>query len=110
MIIHQGRLVADGDPRELEHGAVNESRLHLKIANGKGNQVLESLKKLPGVTQVETTQDESAEIKGYLVRSPRENDLRAEIFRLSGKSGWVLYEMHREVVSLEAVFRHLTSS
>jgi ABC-2 type transport system ATP-binding protein len=110
VIIHQGRVVADGDPRELKHGAVNESRLHLKIAKGKSNQVLDTLKKLPGVTQVETTQDESAEIKGYLVRSPRENDLRAEIFHLSNKSGWVLYEMHREVVSLEAVFRHLTSS
>ncbi len=110
VIIHQGRVVADGDPKELGHGGVNESRLHLKIANGKGNQVLDTLKKLPGVTQAETTQDESTEIKGYLVRSLRENDLRSDIFQLSGKSGWVLYEMHREVVSLEAVFRHLTSS
>lgn len=110
VIIHQGRVVADGNPRELQRQAVDESRLHLKIANGKGQQVLDTLKKMPNVSAAETAEDESQDIKGYLVHSAQEYDLRPDIFRLAGREGWTLYEMHREVVSLEKIFRRLTSN
>jgi len=110
IIIHQGKIVADGNPKELQRQAVDETRLHLKIANGKGQEVFDTLKKLDHVTMVEATEDESSEIKGYLVRCANDYDLRPDIFRLAKKEGWTLYEMHREVVSLENIFRRLTSN
>ncbi len=110
VIIHQGRVVADGQPRELQAKASRESRLYLKLANGKGQQVLSTLQSLPGVTAVERAEDENDLIHGYLVRSALDQDLRSEIFRLAGREGWTLYEMRREVASLEDIFRQLTSN
>ncbi|MBN1595121.1 ATP-binding cassette domain-containing protein [candidate division FCPU426 bacterium] len=107
IIIHQGKVVADGNPKDLQRQAVDESRIHLKIA-GDGN-VNEVLKKLEHVYKVEADENESKEIRGYLVHSAHDHDLRPDIFRLAQKEGWVLYEMHREVVSLESIFRRLTS-
>lgn len=109
VIIHQGHVVADGRPKELQSRAGDESRLHLKLANGKGRDIAGALKSLPGIKAVERTEDENEQIHGYLVRTPRDQDLRPDIFRLAGKEGWTLYEMHREVVSLESIFRQLTS-
>ncbi len=110
VILHEGRVVADGQPRQLQAEARDESRLHLKLANGQGREVLSALKTLPGVKAVESGEDESELIHGYLVRSAPDLDLRPEIFRLAGREGWTLYEMHREVVSLEDVFRRLTGN
>ncbi|MCK5242140.1 ATP-binding cassette domain-containing protein [bacterium] len=110
IIIHQGKVVADGNPKELQKQSVDETRVYLKIAAGKGSQVLETLKTLANVNEVEITEDESQEIKGYLVHSNHDIDLRPDIFSLAQKKGWILYEMHREVVSLESVFRRLTTA
>jgi ABC-2 type transport system ATP-binding protein len=110
IIIHQGKVVADGNPRKLQQQAVDESRLYLKLSNGKGKNVLAALKQLDQVKDAEPAEDESAEIKGYLVRSSLEHDLRPAIFHLAAKEGWVLYEMRREVISLEDIFKRLTSN
>jgi len=110
VIIHQGRVVADGQPKELQASSGDESRLHLKLSDGKGQEVLGALKRISGVSAAERTEDENEEIHGYLVRSSRDCDLRPEIFRLAGREGWTLYEMHREVVSLEDVFKRLTGN
>lgn len=109
IIIHQGKVVADGNPKALQQEARDESRLHLKIAGGKSKNVLAGLQGLKGVSQAEAAENESDEIRGYLVRSSSKQDLRREIFQLSQAEGWVLYEMYREVVSLEDVFRRLTA-
>jgi len=110
VIIHQGKVVADGNPKQLQKQSVDETRLHLKIAGGKGKNVLAALKQLRDVKSAESAEDESAEIKGYLVKSAHDHDLRPEIFQLATREGWTLYEMHREVVSLEDLFRRLTAN
>lgn len=110
VIIHQGRVVADGRLKELQARSGDESKLHLKISNGKGKEVLTSLKMLNGVSAVEKTDNESAEIYGYLVHGASDVDLRPDIFHLAMREGWTLYEMHREVVSLEDVFKKLTGN
>ncbi|MCD4813740.1 ATP-binding cassette domain-containing protein [bacterium] len=107
VIIHQGKVVADGNPKQLQKQAVDESRIHLKI---KGKQVAVSLEKLEKVKAVESTEAEAADIQGYLVKSLHDDDLRPEIFALAKQQGWVLYEMYREVVSLENVFKRLTAN
>jgi hypothetical protein len=38
----------------------------------------------------------------------KDTDLREAVFRLCVERGWVLLEMRRKVVSLEAIFRQLT--
>jgi ABC-2 type transport system ATP-binding protein len=110
VIMNQGRVVADSNPRDLQRQAVDEARLHLRIGGGESRAMTDSLKKLPQALAVERTEDESRDIHGFLVRYQPEHDLRPEIFRLAHREGWILYEMHREVVSLEDVFRRLTAN
>lgn len=110
VIIHQGRVVADSNPRDLQRQAVDETRLHLRIGDGESRAILDSLKKLPHVLTAERTEDETRELHGFLIRYQPAHDLRPEIFRLAKREGWTLYEMHREVVSLEDVFRRLTAN
>jgi len=110
VIIHQGRVVADGQPKELQARAADESRLHVKIANGHGHDVVSALKVLDGVNRVERAEDETDRIHGYLVHAKTDHDLRPEIFKLVTREGWTLYEMHREVVSLESIFKRLTGN
>jgi gliding motility-associated transport system ATP-binding protein len=110
LIIHNGRVVADGNPKELQKQSVDESRVHLKIVASNTAKVIESLQELSNVNRVDTEDDESEEIKGYVLHCGHEFDLRPDIFRLAQKEGWMLYEMHREVVSLESIFRRLTAN
>ena len=115
IIVNKGKIVADGNPKKLQSMAVNESRVYLKVVNSKGKDVLEVLKKLDGLKEVELdksekSKEENQDIKSYLIKTSLDKDLRPEIFKLANKEGWVLYEMYREVISLEHIFHHLTSN
>lgn len=106
VIIHQGQKVADGHPKELKDSAVDESVIHLKL---KGDGVQEKINQLTGVRQIETGQDESDEIKGYVIKTAPDQDLRPELFNLACREKWVIYEMMRDVHSLETIFHRLTA-
>ncbi len=107
VIIHQGKKVADGRPNELQKTAVDEAVIHLKI---KGKDVAAKLANLDGIREVKSGKDEDHEVKGYVLNTETEEDMRPEVFRLACQEGWILYEMTREVHSLETIFRRLTAN
>jgi ABC-2 type transport system ATP-binding protein len=110
VILHQGRVVADGQPKDLQARSAEGSRLWLKLADAPAGEVLAALKRLAGVSGAERGEDESDRIRGYWVQTDPESDPRPEIFKLAAREGWTLYELHREVVSLENVFKRLTGN
>ena len=107
VIIHEGRKVADGRARELQATAASESRIHVKLTAADGAE--DVFQSLPGVTGVDAEGGEDEGLAGFVIRSGPDTDLRADIFRLAVERGWTLYELRREVESLESVFRQLTS-
>jgi ABC-2 type transport system ATP-binding protein len=109
VIIHHGKVVADGSTRLLQSQAAGDAKVTVKLAQGKPREVLAALKALPGVVSAERGEDEGAEIQGYALQCDRGADLRPEVFRMAAKEGWVLYELRREAVSLEDVFKQLTA-
>jgi ABC-2 type transport system ATP-binding protein len=109
VIIHRGRVVANGSTQLLQSQAAGDTKISLKIGQSKSREVLAALKSLSGVVKAERGQDESPEIQGYTLHCDRGTDLRPEVFRLAGKEGWALYELRRDVVSLEDVFKQLTA-
>jgi len=104
LIINQGRLAADGPVEELIERASSRVRLSVEA---EGAEVLERLRRLPGVESAEKGEDGDGRTRVRLTASGAE-DLRPEIFRLAARSGWTLYELHQEAGSLEDLFRQVT--
>jgi ABC-2 type transport system ATP-binding protein len=104
LIINEGKLAADGPVEELIERASSRVRLSVEA---EGPEVLERLRKLPGVDAAEKVEDGDGRIRVRLTASGG-GDLRPEIFRLAARSGWTLYELHQEAGSLEDLFRQVT--
>jgi gliding motility-associated transport system ATP-binding protein len=106
LIIHQGKLVADGTPQDLQASFSGGQRVHFGVKNGHG--VTEILSERPDLTVVsEATDPEDGTL--FTLTSDRSDDIRPDLFRLAVDQDWILTELHREQANLEDVFRQLTS-
>lgn len=109
IIIHAGKLVADGSPRELEADR-GGARYNVQLASsglddGEVKKVFSAIDK---VQAVEIGAKTNSEIE-VVVRSKGDADLRKDIFNAVVDRKWVLLGLERKQVDLEAVFRKLTS-
>src|SRR5881409_4290557 len=102
IIINRGRIVAQGTQAELVQQVFPAARLEVQVA-GPTEAVAGALKGLPGVTAVETLDTRDGAPR-FLLESPRERDVRAELVRLVTGRGWGLLELHQTGLSLEEVF------
>ena len=107
LIIHQGKIVADGAMDALMQRAEGAVQLTVEAT---GARVEERLGALPGVQRVEPLGGAAAR-DGARVRLTVAGgaDLRPEVFALAKREDWVLYELHQEQGSLEDLFRELTA-
>jgi ABC-2 type transport system ATP-binding protein len=111
VIIHQGKLVADGTPEELEKqrgGAVYD--VVLADPDGGFDPVREAFSAIAGISVVEQERAEAASEMAVSVRGESDQDVRADIFRAAVDKGWILLGLGRKQVDLEGIFRRLTKS
>jgi len=108
LIINQGRIIADGTPDQLHREFLGAQELQVLIRGTDADAARGALAALAGVDGVETGADQDGAVALNLACG-KEADLREAVFRLCVERGWVLLEMRRKVVSLEAIFRQLTS-
>ncbi len=106
IIIDQGKIVADGSLRDLQAAFRGMERVSLEV-KAPQNGVAEKLRAIDHVKQVEE-KSAKGDILTLVVESEKGKDLREQIFDLSVSEGWKLLELHREVITLEDVFRQLT--
>ena len=104
VIIHEGRIVADGETDDLRRGAMHENRTRV-LLGADGADALGALKSLPGVLAVDAPGGNGG---GWLVRSALDRDPRKDINALARTKGWDLLELHAERPSLEEAFIELT--
>ena len=102
MIIHKGRLVADGTPKELRKRSQGNEILRIQIADGEHNDVLNALKQLEGISLLE------AENNRFVAGTDNRHSLAREIFRICVDNSWIITEMTPVETKLEDVFRELT--
>ncbi len=102
IIIHRGRIVAQGTESELVEQVFPAARVELQVAGPTGD-VLAALRALPIVSRVEPVQSRDG-ATAFLVESPRDLDLRPELVKLAASRGWMLQELHQVGMSLEEVF------
>ena len=111
VIIHKGKLVADGTPEELEQerGGARYDVVLAKPAES-GEKVQDTFKQIDGVSGVELSKAPSNGELEVVVRGQGDKDVRADIFRIAVENNWVLLGLGRKQVDLESVFRRLTTT
>lgn len=108
LIINQGKIVADGSPAELQSSFEGKTRILLEIKTSS-EDVTSRLLKLRGLEKVEQISSDVDDSKKFALESAKGIDLRESIFRLAVENHWVILELRKEQVSLEDVFRQLTT-
>jgi len=107
IIINRGQIAADDRTENLQNATRGNKKIVLKVKGADFTSVKESVMNISGVNGVEAVDD--AEFTSALISVPGGQEVRPELFRLAGSSGWTLYEMRQEQMSLENIFRELTS-
>jgi ABC-2 type transport system ATP-binding protein len=102
LVIHRGRLVADGGVDELLSAGRGGDRYVVEV---EGAGVEERLAELPEVT---STMSEALEDRSRVELVATGEDLRPRISRIAAEEGWTLWELRREQASLEELFQRLT--
>jgi gliding motility-associated transport system ATP-binding protein len=102
IIINRGRIVAQGTESELVEQVFPTARVELRVA-GAPADAAETLRALPAVLSVETLPPRDG-AQGFVVESPRDRDVRADLVALVLSRGWSLLELHQVGMSLEEVF------
>jgi ABC-2 type transport system ATP-binding protein len=99
IIIHQGKLVANGTPDELRERITEQANLITEL-KGPHTEILDSLKKLPGVAAV----DGVAADNWSRCTLRTDQDVREEVARLAAQRQWPMRELRRDVATLEDFF------
>lgn len=108
LIIHRGRLVADGTPDDLQASFGGGQRLRFGV-QAPADDVAAVLARWNKVRVVDR-QPAAAGETVFTLASDLAGDLRPELFRLAVDQGWTLTELYRDRVNLEDVFRQLTTA
>lgn len=106
LIIHQGKLVADGTELELSRKAKGEKALFLEL---EGDHIETTLQGLSDIEKLETTRIGPTKVMAKII-TKEGKELRPEISRLAREHGWVLWKLAQEEHSLEDVFQALTQN
>ncbi len=106
IIINEGKIVADGSTEELQSAFHNKTKLILEL-NAPENEITEFSNDIEDITIISISPINETTIR-VEIEFDSVNDRRIEIYNFIKSKEWVLLEMHRENISLEAVFRNLT--
>ncbi len=103
LILHNGRIVAEDSPKTLAARLQGTNRFWVRVANVGAGQVVETLRSVPGVLDVQAVRD------GFEVIAAREVDARPAVAAAVVNHAWDLLELRPIDMSLEDIFLQLTT-
>ena len=107
VIIHRGKIVADGSTSSLKESAGDRKYLHLLLQNADFAAVDTALAGIDGITSVTRLTEMGNQLEVRLgCRSTA--DPRAAIYRSIRETDWILLDFHLKTETLETIFRELT--
>jgi ABC-2 type transport system ATP-binding protein len=107
IVIHEGRIVADGSTEELMARARDTGTGRTIVVEAEGVDVEGEVAKLPSVEEVTGRAEREGRTRLTLAVGSGP-DPRPEIFTLAKERDWVLWELHEETASLQDLFSQLT--
>ncbi len=108
VIIHKGRIVADGDAEDLRRNAGQKTFLTLGLKGADPEAVRLRLKSIEGVEKVKTREPGPDGILNVEIECSPEGDIREDVYEKIKTTDWVLVEFTRQRQTLEDIFRNLT--
>jgi ABC-2 type transport system ATP-binding protein len=105
LIIHEGRLVAQGTTGEIGQQLKLTGRIRFE-AKGEGRAIKEAIESIPKVVRVLFTS--KGDENSYLIETEDNADLRQELHTMAVEKGWPVRELTFERLALEEAFTRLT--
>ncbi|MEI0477105.1 ABC transporter ATP-binding protein [Brachyspira pulli] len=110
IIINQGNVIADADPKHLSLNNSKENKISTRIklsikTNDDNNKIIEKLKTIENVYDVKAENNEN--LKDIVIYS-NDEEPREKIYKLIKSTDWIVFEMMKERENLEEVFHTLT--
>jgi len=106
VIINQGRVVAEGAPRNLAQNLEKSTEIFLEI-QGPSSEVVRELAEIPGVRRVNLKNSLAENVHFYAVESEKNMDIRKEISCRIVHKEWGLLQMRPVSMGLEDIFLKL---
>jgi ABC-2 type transport system ATP-binding protein len=106
LIIHKGKIVADGTPQMLSQQATRGNRLVVEL-KAPPDAAEQALAHISGINRAMTQKIAGSSVILVLESSP-DVDVREAVFELAVQKRWPILGMTQETLSLEDVFRQLT--
>jgi ABC-2 type transport system ATP-binding protein len=103
LILHRGRLAAEGAPDELIARLQGTRQIRVQVRAPEDAPVAALLRRLPGIADVQV-QGEGV----YVVDYTPDMDVRPQLTQAILRAGWELLELRVQEMSLEEVFLQLT--
>ena len=105
----EGRIVADAKTEELSKSFADVQKLSLTVEGGSSD-VLNEIKKIPGVKKYVKLRDVSDKIAEYSIEYSNDADIRRDVFSAMVRIGCPILEMKSGNESLEDMFLKLTQN
>jgi len=108
IIIHEGKIVADGTSEELISDSKGMTQLYLEI-NGSEEHDIQNMKAvIPSITVHSIKKD--GPLVNVILEYQNTVDPRKDVFKYAVEKGWIITEMSASKRNLEDIFRHLTTN
>jgi ABC-2 type transport system ATP-binding protein len=109
LVVHEGKLVAQGSEQELATGSSRLGNVEIEIAavseRGLGDRAIEALKSLSDVKQARVTKEQSGHVTLMLDAPP---SLRPQIVRTLVAANIDIMRIDQGALELESIFMQLT--
>ena len=120
IIIKDGRIVGSGTPEELAAQAQGGEEIVYIVINGPQDKIQEKLEAMENVQSCRLLNSEAGSLCGagspcgsgghrFEVKSQSGVDIRESLFHLVVKNQWSLTELQKTSITLEDVFKQLTT-
>ena len=107
IIIHEGKIVADGTSEELISDSKGMTQLHLEISGSEENDIQDMKAVIPSITVNSIKKD--GPLVDVILEYQNTVDPRKDVFEYAVEKGWIITEMSASKRNLEDIFRHLTT-
>ncbi|WP_101697432.1 ABC transporter ATP-binding protein [Clostridium minihomine] len=108
LVIHQGKIVADGKPDTLSHQMTGNHKLIVRL-EGKEKELRQGLMTLHQVKEVISLGQKEPDVFEFTIEGDQGMDLRRDLFFLASRKGWPILSLKTNDLTLEEVFLRLTS-
>ena len=108
IIIHEGKIVADGTSEELISDSKGMTQLHLEISGSEEQDIQDMKAVIPSITVHSIKKD--GPLVDVVLEYQNTVDPRKDVFKYAVEKGWIITEMSASKRNLEDIFRHLTTN